>query len=120
MGVRGPHDEPPLASTRGYAPPQTYSNGTIAAIIEVDAETGEVEFRRLVSVHDCGVMINPAIVEGQIVGAIAQGIGAVLYEDLVYDEDGQLLSGDADGLPLPLHDRGAVDRGRATSRRPRT
>jgi carbon-monoxide dehydrogenase large subunit len=92
-GSPGPHDEPPLASTRGYAPPQTYSNGTIAAMIEVDAETGEVEFRRLVSVHDCGVMINPAIVEGQIVGAIAQGIGAVLYEDLVYDEDGQLLSG---------------------------
>jgi carbon-monoxide dehydrogenase large subunit len=88
-----PDGDPALAATKRCDPPQTYSNGTIAAVVEVDIATGEVEFHRLVSVHDCGVMINPAIVEGQIVGAIAQGIGAALYEELVYDEDGQFLSG---------------------------
>jgi carbon-monoxide dehydrogenase large subunit len=61
-------------------------------IVEIDPETGEVRFERYLVVEDCGVMINPMIVEGQVRGGIAQGIAAALYEQLVYGEDGQPLS----------------------------
>ena len=56
--------------------------------VEVDLETGQVTITRYAVVEDCGEMINPAIVEGQIRGGVAQGIGAVLYEKTTYDEDG--------------------------------
>ena len=58
--------------------------------VEVDLETGQVRIPRYVAVEDCGELINPAIVEGQIRGGVAQGIGAVLYEKSVYDEQAQL------------------------------
>jgi carbon-monoxide dehydrogenase large subunit len=61
-------------------------------VVEVDIETGVVKFLRYVIVHDCGVEINPRIVEGQVVGGSAQGIGGTLFEELVYNEDGQLLT----------------------------
>jgi carbon-monoxide dehydrogenase large subunit len=84
--------EPGLHSTRSYDPPETYSNGVAAAIVEVDPETGVAIIERMVAVEDCGVMLNPMIVEGQVAGAIAQGIGAALLEEAVYDEEGQFLS----------------------------
>jgi CO/xanthine dehydrogenase Mo-binding subunit len=56
-------------------------------------ETGEVAFRKYVVQHDCGVVVNPTVVEGQIHGGVAQGIGGALYEKLAYDEQGQLLAG---------------------------
>jgi carbon-monoxide dehydrogenase large subunit len=62
-------------------------------VVEVDSETGVVEIERMVAVEDCGTMVNPLIVEGQLAGAVAQGIGCVLYEGLRYDEDGQFLAG---------------------------
>jgi carbon-monoxide dehydrogenase large subunit len=84
--------DPYLSSTRNYDPPTTYANGCVAAVVEVDGETGEVQLERIVMVEDCGTMINPMIVEGQAAGALAQAIGGALLEDLVYDEDGQPLA----------------------------
>jgi aerobic carbon-monoxide dehydrogenase large subunit len=71
-----------------------WAGGTHAAIVEVDADTGQVRVERYVVAEDCGVLINPAIVEGQVRGGVAQGIGAVLLERSAYDPDsGQFLSG---------------------------
>jgi carbon-monoxide dehydrogenase large subunit len=61
-------------------------------IIETDPETAEITILRYCVVHDCGPMINPLIVEGQIHGGVAQGVGGALYERMVYDESGQLLN----------------------------
>ena len=85
--------EPALTSTRSYDPPATYSNACIVCVVEVDPETGVVTVERLVAVEDCGTVLNPMIVDGQVSGAVAQGVGAVLYEGLPYDEDGQFLAG---------------------------
>ncbi len=70
----------------------TWSVATHACVVEVDPETGLVEVRRYLVVGDCGAVINPAIVDGQVRGGVAQGIGAVLLERSAYDEDGQFLS----------------------------
>jgi carbon-monoxide dehydrogenase large subunit len=85
--------EPALTSTRSYDPPATYSNACIACVVEVDTETGLVSVERLVAVEDCGTILNPMLVDGQVAGAVAQGVGAVLYEGLPYDDDGQFLAG---------------------------
>jgi len=69
-----------------------WSGGTHCAIVEVDAETGIVKVERYVAVEDCGALINPAVVEGQIRGGVAQGIGAVLLERSAYGEDGNFQS----------------------------
>jgi len=61
-------------------------------VVEVDPETAQVEIKRYVVVHDCGRVINPMIVEGQIQGGVAHGIGNAFYEQLVYDDEGQLLN----------------------------
>jgi aerobic carbon-monoxide dehydrogenase large subunit len=70
-----------------------WSGGTHLAIVEVDVETGLVAIERYVVVEDCGKMINPAVVEGQVRGGVAQGIGAVLLERSAYDENAQFLAG---------------------------
>ena len=67
--------------------------GVNAVVVEVDVETGEVRFLDYVYVHDCGTILNPMIVAGQIYGGVAQGIGMSLYEELQYDEDGNPLTG---------------------------
>ena len=85
--------EPGLTATRSYDPPETYSNGAFAVAVEVDIETGVVTIDRIVCCEDCGIMLNPMVVEGQVHGAIAQGIGGAMFEDLPYDEQGQLLAG---------------------------
>ena len=82
-----------LAVADLYDPPvATFASATHLAVVEVDVETGLVEIRRYVVVEDCGPMINPLIVEGQVHGATAQGIGGALFEELVYDGEGQLLT----------------------------
>ena len=81
-----PGSSAPRASTR----PGTFSNACHGAIVELDPETAGVRIERYVVVEDCGVMVNPAIVEGQVRGGVAQGIAAALYEELAYGEDGQL------------------------------
>jgi carbon-monoxide dehydrogenase large subunit len=85
---------PGLEARSYYSPPHaTWASGVHAAIVEVDMDSLEVSFLKYVLVHDCGKMINPAIVEGQVMGGVAQGVGGALYERLVYDEDGQLRNG---------------------------
>jgi aerobic carbon-monoxide dehydrogenase large subunit len=82
--------EPGLQAQATYDPPGTFSNATHGCVVEIDPETGAVRIERYVVVEDCGVMINPAVVEGQVRGGVAQGIAAALYERLVYSEEGQL------------------------------
>ncbi len=73
-----------------WVPPTvTWGFGVVGAVVDVDPETGVVDVRKLVMLHDCGRVINPLIVEGQIEGGLVQGIGATLYEHVVYDESGQ-------------------------------
>ncbi len=87
-------EEPGLEANGYYAPPQaTFASGFHAAIVEVDIRTGQVAIVKYVVQHDCGTMVNPMVVEGQVHGGVAQGIGGALYEKLVYDERGQLLTG---------------------------
>jgi aerobic carbon-monoxide dehydrogenase large subunit len=82
--------EPGLECTASFDPPGTFSNACHGAIVEIDPETAGVRIERYLVVEDCGVMVNPAIVEGQVRGGVAQGIAAALYEALAYGEDGQL------------------------------
>ncbi|PYN14035.1 MAG: xanthine dehydrogenase, partial [Candidatus Rokuibacteriota bacterium] len=79
----------------------TYSNGAHASVVEVDGETGAVRLLKYVAVDDCGTMINPMVVEGQIHGGIAHGIGNALTEEIVYDDAGQLVSGTLMDYALP-------------------
>ncbi len=86
-------DEPGLEATDYYSPLRsTFANGVHAAVVETDPETAEVRILRYCVLHDCGRLINPRIVEGQIHGGVAQGVGGALYERIVYDENGQLLN----------------------------
>jgi carbon-monoxide dehydrogenase large subunit len=86
--------EPGLEVTRFYDPYfGTASNATHVAAVEIDPATGAIDLRSLVVAEDCGRVINPLIVEGQTIGGVAQGVGAALLEELVYGEDGQLLTG---------------------------
>jgi aerobic carbon-monoxide dehydrogenase large subunit len=95
--------EPGLEHTAYFTPDQsTYANGTTVTEVEVEIETGRVKILRLVIAHDCGRVINPMIVDGQIVGGVAHGIGNALYERLVHDEEGQLLSANFGEYLLPL------------------
>ena len=87
-------EEPGLEATAHYEPPpSTHANSTHLAVVEVDVETGHVSLVRYVVVEDCGTIINPLVVDGQIQGGVAQGIGMALYEQAVYDDTGQLLTG---------------------------
>jgi CO/xanthine dehydrogenase Mo-binding subunit len=98
----GDDDEPGLEATDYYSPIRsTFAAGMHAAIVETDPETAEISILRYAVVHDCGTLINPMIVEGQIHGGVAQGIGGALYERLVYDENGQLLNASFMDFLLP-------------------
>ena len=89
-----PDVDPGLEATRFYDPIRgTFAAGSQGAIVEVDPATGAVTIRRWVCVEDTGRVINPMVVEGQVHGAVAQGIGGALFEHLVYDDAGQLLTG---------------------------
>ena len=86
-------EEPGLEGKEYYSPTQaTFANGMHAAIVETDPETAEIKILRYFVIHDCGRMINPMIVEGQVHGGVAQGVGGALYERMVYDGAGQLLN----------------------------
>ncbi len=85
-------------------PQSTYSSGAHAAVVEVDPETGAVRILRYVAVDDCGTIINPMIVEGQVHGGIAHGIGNALLEEVVYDGAGQLTTGTLMDYALPRAD----------------
>ncbi|HLJ60411.1 MAG TPA: aerobic carbon-monoxide dehydrogenase large subunit [bacterium] len=84
---------PGLEAVRYFAPSQgAFSNGVHACVVEVDAETGGLTIERYVVVHDCGRVINPLILEGQIQGGVAQGLGGAFWEKLAYDDQAQPLS----------------------------
>jgi carbon-monoxide dehydrogenase large subunit len=84
-------DEPGLEGKDFYSPPRsTFASGMHAVIVETDPDTAEIKILKYAVVHDCGNLINPMIVEGQIHGGVAQGVGGALYERMVYDEHGQL------------------------------
>ncbi len=86
-------DEPGLEATDYYSPPRsTFADGMHAVIVETDPDTAEINVLRYCVVHDCGTLVNPRIVEGQIHGGVAQGIAGALYERMAYDENGQLLN----------------------------
>ncbi len=89
-GVAPPRFE---ASAYHHLPTVTYTNAVHVAQVEVDPETGLATILRYVVAHDCGRVINPPIVDGQIHGGVAQGIGGALFEELVFDENAQLLTG---------------------------
>jgi carbon-monoxide dehydrogenase large subunit len=94
--------EPGLEASAFFDPPNfVYPFGAHIAVVRVDAETGEVKLERYVAVDDCGKVINPMIVEGQVHGGIVQGIGQALFEEAVYDENGQLLTGSMMDYALP-------------------
>jgi CO/xanthine dehydrogenase Mo-binding subunit len=89
----GPGESPGLEGTDYYSPTRsTFANGMHAVVVETDPETAEVRVLRYCVVHDCGTLINPMIVEGQIHGGVAQGVGGALYERMEYAADGQLLN----------------------------
>jgi carbon-monoxide dehydrogenase large subunit len=86
-------DEPGLEGTGYYSPIRsTFASGMHAAVVETDPETAEIRVLRYCVVHDCGTLVNPMIVDGQIHGGVAQGVGGALYEKVEYDENGQILN----------------------------
>ena len=88
-----PGESPGLEGTDFYSPPRsTFANGMHAVVVETDPDTADIKVLRYCVVHDCGTLINPMIVEGQIHGGVAQGVGGALYERMVYGPDGQLLN----------------------------
>lgn len=94
--------EPGLSATAFYEPKNfTFPFGTHIAVVDIDAETGEIAFQRYIAVDDCGKQINPMLVAGQIHGGIVQAMGQALFEEIVYDETGQLITGTLMDYALP-------------------
>jgi carbon-monoxide dehydrogenase large subunit len=101
-GAVKPGTEPGLESTSYFGPYRgATASGVHACIVEVDPETLQVEVKKYVVVHDCGVVLNPLLVDGQVHGGVAQGLGNAFYEQLVYDDNGQLLSASFMDFLLP-------------------
>src|SRR6266849_1955076 len=97
--------EPGLEASMFYDPPNfTYPFGSHLALVEVDPETGHIDVKRYVAIDDCGPQINPVIVEGQVHGGVVQGRGQALWEEAVYDENGQLITGSMLDYALPRAD----------------
>ncbi len=97
-----PNTEPGLVSTRFWEPSNfAFPFGAHIVVSEVDRDTGQVEIKRYVAVDDCGRVINPMLVDGQVHGGVAQGIGQALYEQAVYDDNGQLLTGELMDYAIP-------------------
>lgn len=104
-GAVKPGTEPGLEATDYFGPERgATASGVHAMIVEVDPETMLVEIKKYVVVHDCGRVINPMILEGQIQGGVAQGIGNAFYEQLHFDENGQLLNASFMDYLLPTAD----------------
>ncbi|MDL1912775.1 xanthine dehydrogenase family protein molybdopterin-binding subunit [Chloroflexi bacterium CFX6] len=101
-GAVKPGTEPGLEATEYFGPERgATASGIHAMILEVDPETMQIKIQKYLVVHDCGKVINPLILDGQIHGGVAQGIGNAFYERLAYDENGQLLNGTFMDYHLP-------------------
>jgi aerobic carbon-monoxide dehydrogenase large subunit len=97
-----PNTEPGLVSTHFWEPSNfTFPFGAHIVVSEVDAETGQIKIRRYVAVDDCGNVVNPLLVDGQVHGGIAQGLGQALWEQAVYDDNGQLMTGELTDYAVP-------------------
>jgi carbon-monoxide dehydrogenase large subunit len=94
-----------LEASMFYDPPNfTYPFGTHLALVEIDRDTGRIDLKKYVALDDCGPQINPVIVEGQVHGGVVQGIGQALWEEAVYDDGGQLITGSMLDYALPRAD----------------
>ncbi len=101
-GAVSPGTQPGLEATNYFGPERgATASGVHAMIVEIDADTLDVTIQKYVVVHDCGHVINPLILDGQIHGGVAQGIGNAFFEQLIYDENGQLLNGSFMDFLLP-------------------
>src|SRR5438128_1373052 len=97
-----PDTEPGLSATYFFEPKNfTFPFGTHICVVEIDKETGETKIIKYVAIDDCGKVINPLLVDGQVHGGIVQSIGQALYEEVVYDEQGQLVTGELMDYALP-------------------
>src|SRR5713101_6159634 len=97
-----PNTEPGLVATHLWEPPNfTFPFGAHLVVTDVDRDTGAVSIRRYVAVDDCGNILNPLIVDGQVHGGVAQGIGQALWEEAVYDDSGQLVTGEFMDYTMP-------------------
>ncbi len=97
-----PNTEPGLVATHFWEPPNfTFPFGAHIVVTEVDRDTGNIAIRRYVCVDDCGRIINPLIVDGQVHGGVAQGLGQALWEQAVYDDAGQLMTGELTDYAIP-------------------
>lgn len=97
-----PKTEPGLVATYFWEPPNfTFPFGAHIVITEVDRETGAIAIKRYVAVDDCGNILNPLIVDGQVHGGVAQGLGQALWEQAVYDDSGQLITGELMDYAVP-------------------
>jgi carbon-monoxide dehydrogenase large subunit len=97
-----PGTDPGLVATKFWEPPNfTFPFGSHIVITDIDPETGQVSIRRYVAVDDCGRLINPLLVAGQVHGGVAQGLGQALWEEAVYDDNGQLVSGELTDYAVP-------------------
>jgi len=97
-----PNTEPGLFATHFWEPPNfTFPFGAHIAVTEIDRDTGAVSILRYVAVDDCGNILNPLIVDGQVHGGVAQGLGQALWEQAVYEENGQLVTGEMMDYALP-------------------
>ncbi|GAC1356340.1 MAG: molybdopterin-dependent oxidoreductase [Ktedonobacteraceae bacterium] len=98
-----PGVEPGLETTAFFEPEScTFPFGTHICVVEVDQDTGETEIVRYVAVDDCGRQLNPMLVQGQVHGGIAQGVGQAIYEGVIYSEDGQLLTASFMDYAMPI------------------
>ena len=94
--------EPGLEASSFFEPPNcTFPFGTHIVAVEIDRDTGQVRIAKYVAVDDCGNQVNPLLVEGQVQGGIAHSIGQALFEQTVYDENGQLLTGEFMDYAMP-------------------
>ncbi len=97
-----PNTEPGLVATHFWEPPNfTFPFGAHIVITDIDKETGDIAIRRYIAVDDCGNIINPLIVDGQVHGGVAQGLGQALWEQAVYDDNGQLITGEFMDYAMP-------------------
>lgn len=98
-----PGIEPGLETTAFWEPEAcVFPFGTHICVVEIDKDTGDTEIKRFVAVDDCGRQINPLLVEGQVHGGIAQGVGQAMYEQVIYGEDGQLLTATLTDYAVPI------------------
>jgi aerobic carbon-monoxide dehydrogenase large subunit len=97
-----PGAEPGLVATSFWEPPNfTFPFGAHLVVTEVDRDTGAISIRRYIAVDDCGKILNPLLVDGQVHGGVAQGLGQALWEQAVYDDNGQLVTGEFMDYVMP-------------------